>query len=305
MEIQSQFISLDRYDERYGYLRFTRPRQEAQIGLSMRRYGQLTPIVAVARGESFSVIDGFKRLHAAREIGFENLEGRIFGLSESAAIAAMYSLNQYSRGMVDLEEALVVRELCREQGMAQTEVGVLLGRHKSWVSRRLMLVERLSEEVQCDVRVGLVSTTTARELVRLPRGNQAEVACVIHRHGLTSREASRFVTLFEKANDRQAQQALLECPDHVLIKANGPKEAIAPLESSLSVATNGLKRTAISTINIISQLKARLEQSDSTSWTPKERSVIRPLLGQVRQLILRLDKALETTAQVGGKRDVS
>ena len=43
-------------------------------------------------------------------------------------------------------------------------VAELLDRHPSWVSRRLGLLERLVEQVQDDVRVGLVSTTAAREI---------------------------------------------------------------------------------------------------------------------------------------------
>ena len=118
MVTESRCVCLERYDERYGYLRLPRPRQEEALGASMRRYGQLTPIVAAERGESFAVVDGFKRLHSARKIGLEMLDGRVFSLSEQAAIGAVYSLNQHGRGLVDLEEAMVVRELCREHGMS-------------------------------------------------------------------------------------------------------------------------------------------------------------------------------------------
>lgn len=48
--------------------------------------------------------------------------------------------------------------------------------------RRLALVERLSEPVREDLRLGLLTPTMARELVRLPQGNQAEVAEVVQRH---------------------------------------------------------------------------------------------------------------------------
>ena len=43
------------------------------------------------------------------------------------------------------EEALVVHSLSHEDGLSQGEIAVLLGRHKSWVCRRLSLVERLSD----------------------------------------------------------------------------------------------------------------------------------------------------------------
>lgn len=65
-----------------------------------------------------------------------------------------------------------------------------MGSDKSWVNRRLLLAEALSEELQADLRRGLVDATTGRELARLPRGNQREVAAVVQRRGLLVEAAS-------------------------------------------------------------------------------------------------------------------
>ena len=293
-------VSVDRLDERYGYLRIPRPRQEAAIGESMRRFGQLTPVVATEREETLAMVDGFKRLHAARKLGLDRLDVRVLSLSEQAAVAAVYSLNRYGQGMTDMEEALVVRSLCREHGLAQVEVGEILGRHKSWVCRRLMLIERLSEQVQNDVRVGLVSVSMTREIVRLPRGNQPEVALCIHRNGLTVREASFLVTLFEKATDRIEQQALLDRPRDALDKhRDGP--AMAPYDSRLSVRANRLRRLLISTLDRMTRLSRGLADSDASSWTEADRSVVNPLFcrtmnaasglcGELRDMLTSLER---------------
>ena len=68
--------------------------------------------------------------------------------------------------------------------MSQVEVAELLGRHKSWVCRRLALLERLGLKARDELRVGLLSPTTARQLVRLPQGNQTEVLEAIRREAL-------------------------------------------------------------------------------------------------------------------------
>src|SRR5207249_2441290 len=57
-----------------------------------------------------------------------------------------------------------------ERAMAKS-----LGRHKSWVCRRLALIERLGAKAREELHVGLLSPTAARQIVRLPQGNQAEV----------------------------------------------------------------------------------------------------------------------------------
>lgn len=101
-------------------------------------------------------------------------------------------------------------------------MATLLGRHKSWVCRRLALAERLADAVACDVRGGLVTTTVAREVARLPRGNQPEIAAAIRREGLGSHDAARLVTLFAKTSGTAQQRYLLEHPREAL-EANGPR----------------------------------------------------------------------------------
>lgn len=68
-----------------------------------------------------------------------------------------------------------MRSLCRDHRLTPVEVGKALRRDKSWVSRRLMLAERLEGVLQDDIRLGLLAPTVARELASLPRGNQAFV----------------------------------------------------------------------------------------------------------------------------------
>jgi hypothetical protein len=92
-----------------------------------------------------------------------------------------------------MEEALVLQSLYREDGLTQIEIAALLGRDKSWVSRRIALIERLSEEVQEDIRLGLISVITGRELAKLPRGNQREVADTILKRRYSTREAAKLI----------------------------------------------------------------------------------------------------------------
>lgn len=208
----TQLVPIAELDERYGELRY--PPSDTDLSAmksSIDRFGQLSPITVCPRGSVLCLLDGFKRLGAARLLSLTTLEARVMSVSESAAVAAIYCLNRSSPGLSLIEEAMIVQKLCREHGLAQLEVSRLLDKHPSWTSRRLMLIERLSKEVQADLRVGLVSSAVARELVRLPRGNQGSVAASVHRHGLSSREAQRLVSTFEQA-DPEAREALLADP---------------------------------------------------------------------------------------------
>ncbi len=94
-----------------------------------------------------------------------------------------------------MEEAWIVHALVREDGLSQIEAAELLGRHKSWVCRRLALIEKLAEEAKEDLRLGLVSPTTARQLVQLPAGNQVELLATARREALTGLEVRGLVDL--------------------------------------------------------------------------------------------------------------
>ena len=110
---------------------------------------------------------------------------------ERTAKAAIYGLNRAGGRTRELEEAWIIQALVREDGMSQVEVAELLGRHKSWVCRRLALIERLGPKARDELRVGLLSPTAARQIVRLPQGNQAEVLEAIRREALSSAELAR------------------------------------------------------------------------------------------------------------------
>ncbi len=230
--------------ENYHTLRFVSPRAERKMEASLRRYGQMSPIVVFrdVKGE-FELVDGFKRVHASRNIKeMFHLCARVLEVGVRAAKAAVLLLNWSSETVSDLEEAFVIRSLVRDDCMTQKEVALLLKHDRSWVSRRLGLAEQLSEEVHSQMRLGLVSVTIGRELAKLPRGTQENVLSVIQLNRLSTREVSALVELLLETTKDQYHQIL-----------QGPREALRewsldPVVSSdprLSSHANRLRKYAI------------------------------------------------------------
>jgi len=186
-------IAASEIGERYGAFRIVSPRADAAMIKSIRKYGQISPVVCVRTEEGYELIDGFKRLRACRSLSQMTLKARTMEVSARVCKAAMIQLNWWGRSINEMEEALVVQSLHREDGLTQAEIGVLVGRDKSWVSRRIALIERLSEDVQEDIRLGLISVITGRELAKLPRGNQKEAADAILKHRFSTREAAKLI----------------------------------------------------------------------------------------------------------------
>jgi ParB/RepB/Spo0J family partition protein len=188
-----QEIAVSEIRERYGVYRIINPRADAAMIKSIRRYGQLSPVVCVKDKDGYQMVDGFKRLRACRSLNQMTLRVRMMEVHGRVCKAAILQLNWSDRSINEMEEALVLQSLHREDGLTQVEIATLLDRDKSWVSRRISLIERLSEEVQEDIRLGLLSVMTSRELAKLPRGNQKEAADAILKGRYTTREAAKLI----------------------------------------------------------------------------------------------------------------
>jgi ParB-like chromosome segregation protein Spo0J len=175
---------------------------------SLAERGQLTPVLCYRAPASLELFDGFKRLRAARALGWPSLRVELIATDAAEAKLSLWQVNE-GAGLSEIEEAWLLRALHRDDGLPQYEIARRLGRNKSWVSRRLMLAECLSDELEAQVRLGLVSATAARELGRLPRGNQDEAARAVLHRGLTTRQTAKLVESLLAVNDEEARRRLL------------------------------------------------------------------------------------------------
>ena len=222
---------------------------------SLVRHGQLVPLtayVAVGAPGAVEVIDGFKRLRAARELGLGTLRARVLCVEPAAAKAAMRVLNE-GHGLSALEEAWLVRSLHREDGLTQPTIGRLLGRHKSWVSRRLLMCEELDEVVQADVRLGLLAARTAEALARLPRGNQREAAEAVMQHGLTHAQTERLAAQVLSRPEGERTAALREAV------AKTPQAAVAAQAPDHPRPQRTAAQWLLADIATLTRISARLQ----------------------------------------------
>ena len=249
-------VALSDLDTRYSTLRLPDPKAMAALSSSLARHGVLQPLTVNREGDVLVVLDGFKRHRVLREEPDSTVPVRVVTLAAPQAKAALVTFNRPHRGVSELEEAWVVESLVREHKLLQKEIAELLGRHKSWVCRRLQLAQRLDVSVVEDMRLGLVSATVARELVRLPRGNQAEVAAAIQRHGLTTRQTAQLVGRLLKAPDATGMDELLADPmrflDSPQAKDLRPRDArLSASGDKVSISINALTRQARITQSVV------------------------------------------------------
>lgn len=284
--------------ESLSAVRLCAPAAQQQMRLSLARLGQLTPVQAYRLGTGLEVFDGLKRTRAARELSWPALRVEVHVLDAPGAKVRLLRCNE-SAGLCELEEAWLVRSLYREDKLCQPQIARLLSRHKSWVCRRLSLAEDISDELTASVRLGLVSATAVREVVRLPRGNQDAAARVVARRGLTTRQTARLVDSLLAASPAQWPQ-LLEQASQPPAPAALPKSRTPQRTPSEQLCAD-----AWAMKNFAARLQARLLQRSLVSYGEPACATLAHELAELRATLAALTTTLSMRLDAPGEADAA
>lgn len=284
-------IGLDKIGLRYSNLRVVFPRSEQQMFRSLKNHGQISPVIVTTNGENqYELIDGFKRYRAGEKLGWDNLKTRIVDLGERADKAAMLQLNWTAKSVTEFEEALIVRSLYREDQLKQTEIAALLERHKSWVSRRISLIERLGKEIQSEIQLGLVPISVGRELAKLPYGNQKKSLDTIRKHRLTCREAEKLVGALLESHP-STHESVLRC-EGILTERDSPalrNHAISQTGSAIQTRVGTMERGCASILEHVTlESCAKLPTADYAMLSP----CVEKAIQSAELAVIHLRKAL-------------
>jgi len=246
-----------------GRARCPQPASTARMKHSLATHGQLTPLVAATRPQGVELVDGFKRVAAAEMLGWPTLLVATRPLDETGQWAAMLLLNRGPSSMTALEEALVLREMAA-MGLLQTEIAALCARHKSWVNRRIGLVDRLHPELLEAMKLGLLHPGSARRLLSLPPGNQLEVAAAVQRARLGPWDTELLVGLWRRTKDPTVRRALLSEPRASLHKQH-PERRRSPLDPRLGPEGQRLCRCLHRLSAVMTETSRRLTSAQSAT----------------------------------------
>jgi ParB family chromosome partitioning protein len=195
-------MNLEALELRHEMLRVKQPSMEKNLLASLSDQGQQSPVIAVQDGDRMVIIDGHKRVRALKRLKAGTVEVMVWEMPEAEALAAHYRLSaQGSRN--SFEEGWLIETLHRSFGWTLGEIGKKLLKSKSWVSRRLSLVEEcpaaLAEAV-LNGRVGVHAVVAY--LVPLRRRNTPEARVLVEKLpdlDLADREIRAVVTSFGTA----------------------------------------------------------------------------------------------------------
>jgi hypothetical protein len=141
------------------------------------------------------------------------------------------------------------------------------------VCRRLALLERLCDEAKGDLRLGLLAPVLARQLVRLPVGNQAAVLATARRESLLVAEVRGVIDLLRKANPEQ-EQFILEKPREALLLAEGIQGPVRDMR--LSPGGNQVARRLRFLLDALAGMENWLRYPGLAELKRSDRVLLRP-----------------------------
>jgi hypothetical protein len=139
-------------------------------------------------------------------------------------------------------------------------------------------LEKLSVAVKEDLRLGLVGPSLARQLTRLPTGNQEALLALTRRETLTAQEVSGVIELLEGASEQQATFVLAR-PREALRQARGLPTALR--DPRLSRAGNWLARHLTQALEALVRVETWLRTPNERELRAQDREIVQPLLARV------------------------
>lgn len=286
-------VDLASLGERLSALRLCDAASLTAVRRSLEQHGQLTALTVFGSRDQLEVLDGFKRARAARALGWPTLLARVDAVDSIEAKLRLCTLHD-RRGLTALEEGWLVRSLYREDGLSLPEIARRMVRHRSWVWRRLMLVEVLDTTVQADVRLGLLAARAAVAVSRLPRGNQQAASAVVMRRGLTVRQTELLVdeALSVAEPDTAAALFARRLEERSLAKIPGPRPTRAVRNEADWMSADILKAREVS-----ARLQARLGATRLETFTPGAAELLRDALVLLQPVLRSLDKGIDAATR--------
>jgi ParB/RepB/Spo0J family partition protein len=256
--------------------------RKEQIEQSMCLQGQLQPIIVRVHEGGHQVIDGFKRVYAAMDLMIVDMECYLVDVDEQEAKVLLLSYNRTNQSMEVWEEAMVLKSMLEGGALEQRHLAQLVDRSPSWISRRLSLISKLDEEVASEIRMGTITSRHARALMRLPRGNQVDLARVISHFHLSSRLSERLVDTWLEAEDEDEQRVILSHPEHFLWNQSDLPDQ--PYDDRLSAYGNELMGVVMNIWPQLDVVRMTLEDRRFGDLDHSEQEIIYPFLTELNGL---------------------
>lgn len=132
---------------------------------SLKEDGQWDPIIVRQKGERYEVIAGHRRVQAAKELGWAEIDATVRDIDETEALFLALKTNLIREEMTEREQGKILHKILIELKLNQSTLAKKLGKSEGWVRKRVKLALDLHENVVNALNEGKISFSMASEVI--------------------------------------------------------------------------------------------------------------------------------------------
>jgi len=188
-------IELDQIRDPAWLLRPIEQELVTELARSIENTGLLQPIVVRRSTRGYEVIFGNHRLEACKRLGLHQIKALVKTCSDDEAFLARVSENLLRNSYIDpIQEAQGYRMLV-DKGWTINAIGCKVGKCDSYISERLGIIHRLSQELRDELSRGYLTPSHAEVLSRIRNPKlQKELAELVKRKKLSVKSLENMIT---------------------------------------------------------------------------------------------------------------
>lgn len=214
-------VPVDAIDAEELRFRITTRSDLEPLAASIGRLGLLQPLLLRAAGRGYTIVSGFRRLAACRQLGRREIPARVLSLAVTDACCARLAIGENALArplnLIETARALALLTATAPDGRLPVEDAGALGLPAhAGVAARLMRLERLPAAVREGVQEGAIALAMAEELGRLAPDAASAFARLFRRLGLGLNRQREILSLVTEIAAREGRPVLEILTGHEL-----------------------------------------------------------------------------------------
>jgi ParB family chromosome partitioning protein len=177
-----------------------------ELSLSLKKHGQLQPIVVIEKDDGYMIIAGERRFRAAKLAGFENIKAVVADFQNQNLRELALIENIQRENLSALELAQSYKELIEEYQITQEELSNIIHKSRSQITNTLRLLQ-LTPYTQNLLSENKITQGHAKMLVGLDPDTEKLVADTIVGQKLSVRESEELIKSLKNSDSVEKNES--------------------------------------------------------------------------------------------------